>query len=113
MHIHTFSYVSRFFWLFGSLTPCVHGEVLALLVSLLCARLGLLRCASCWTRPLGGGRWRHYLCNLQGDYLEIHKTAFQRFGIYYVGLILREPKMLALAGQPSLHGYDGSMVYWT
>ena len=27
---------------------------------------GLL-CASCWTRPLGGGRWGHYLCNLQGE----------------------------------------------
>ena len=44
---------------------CIWG-VLALLSSLLCTRLGLLRCASCWTRPLGGGRWRHYLCNLWG-----------------------------------------------
>ena len=45
---------------------CIWG-VLALLVSLLCTSLGLLRCASCWTRPSGGGRWRHYLCNLWGN----------------------------------------------
>ena len=44
-----------FFWfLLGVL--CIWG-VLAWLVSLLCTRLGLLRCASFWTRPLGGGRW--------------------------------------------------------
>ena len=34
-------------------------EVLVLLVPLLRTRLGLLRCASCWTRPLGGGRWEY------------------------------------------------------
>ena len=33
-------------------------------------------------RPFVGGRWRHYLCNLWGEYLKIHKTACQRFGIY-------------------------------
>ena len=38
--------------LFGAL--CIWG-VLVLLVSLLCTRLGLHRCASCWTRPFG--RW--------------------------------------------------------
>ena len=56
-----------FWFLLGVL--CIWG-VLALLVSLLCTRLGLLRCASCWTRPLGGGRWRHYLCNLWGRILK-------------------------------------------
>ena len=57
--------VFGFFWfLLGVL--CIWG-VLALLVSLLFSRLGLLRCASCWTRPLGEGRWRHYLCNLWGN----------------------------------------------
>ena len=43
--------------------------------------------------------------------MKIHKTTFQRFGIY-VGLMIWEPYMLALAGQPSLHGYDACMVYW-
>ena len=50
-----------FWFLLGVL--CI-WEVPVLLGSLLCTRLGLLRCASCWTRPLGGGRWGHYLCNL-------------------------------------------------
>ena len=50
-----------FLFLLGIL--CIWG-VLVLLASLLCTRLGLLRCASCWTRPLGGGRWEHFLCNL-------------------------------------------------
>ena len=54
------------FWVFWFLLGvlCIWG-VLAWLVSLLCTRLGLLRCAS---RPLGGGRWGHYLCNLWGEY---------------------------------------------
>ena len=45
-------------------------RVLALLVSLLCTRLGLLRCASYWTCPPGGVQWRHYLCNLWGVILQ-------------------------------------------
>ena len=36
-------------------------RVLAWLVSLLCTRLGLLRCASCWTRTLGGRQWRQFV----------------------------------------------------
>ena len=28
------------------------------------------------TRPLGGGWWGHYLCNLWGAYLKIHKNAY-------------------------------------
>ena len=44
-----------FFWfLLGVL--CIWG-LLVFLGSLLCTRLGLVRFASCWTRPLGGGRW--------------------------------------------------------
>ena len=39
---------------------CTWG-VLALLSSLLCTGLGLFRCASRWTRLLGGGRLGHYL----------------------------------------------------
>ena len=100
---------SGFFWfLLGVL--CI-WRVLVLLVSLLCTRLGLLRCA-CWTRFLGGGRWEHYLCNLWEEYLKVRKTAYKYFG-RYEGFLIWTPYMLALAGQPSLHGYDACMVYWT
>ena len=100
----------EFFWfLLGVL--CIWG-VLALLVSLLCTRLGLLRCASCWTRPLGGGRWRHYLCNLWGEYLKIHKTACMYFWMQWK-FGMWKPYMLALVGRPSLHGNCACMVYWT
>ena len=30
-----------------------------------------------------------------------------------MGFMVWEPFMLASAGQPSLHGYDACMVYWT
>ena len=83
-----------------------------MLVSPLCTGLGLHRCASCWTRPLGGGRWGHYLCNLWGECLIVHKTACMYFGIHE-RFMKWEPCMPALAGQPSLHGYDACMVYWT
>ena len=101
------------FWvLFGFfLVSCAYG-VLALLGSLLCTRLGFLRCASCWTRPFGGGRWGHYFCNLWGEYLKVHKVVYEYLGIY-VDFWMWEPYMLASAGQPSLHGYDACMVYWT
>ena len=42
------------FWLLFCVL-CI-WRVLVLLVSLLCTRLGLLWCASCWARPLGGSR---------------------------------------------------------
>ena len=74
---------------------------LVLLVSLLCTRLGLHWCASFWTRPLGGGRWGRHLCNLWRECLAAH----QYFGIF-VHFFKWKPFMLALAGQPSLHGYD-------
>ena len=56
--------VNGVFWAFWFLLGvlCIWG-VLVFLGSLLCTRLGLLRCASCWTRPLGGGWWGHYLGN--------------------------------------------------
>ena len=77
----------RAFWfLLGVL--CI-WRVLVFLASLLRARFGLLRCASCWTRPLGGGRWGHYLCNLWGEYFKVHKTACMYswilFMFYYCG----------------------------
>ena len=101
-----------FFWDFWFLLHvlCIWG-VLAFLVSLLCTRLGLLRCTSCWTRPLGGGRWRHYLCNLRGEYLKIHKTAYMYLSVRW-GFLIWEPYMLALVGRPSLHGFHAYMVYW-
>ena len=64
------------FLFFGVL--CMWG-LLALLVYLLCTRLGLLRCASYWTWPLGGVQWRHYLCNLWGEYFKLYKTACNVF----------------------------------
>ena len=65
------------FWLlFGVLCVC------GVLVPLLYTRPGLLWCASCWTRPVGGGRWRHYFCDLWRDCLAAHKIAdkFLSFG---------------------------------
>ena len=49
------------FWLLlGAL--CIWRVLAWLVCPLLCTGLG-----SCWTRPLGGGRWGHYLCDLRGD----------------------------------------------
>ena len=102
----------RFFGLFGfSSVSCV-WEVLVLLVSLLRTRLGLLRCASCWTRPLGGRRWVHYLRNHWRERLAAHKTAYKYFCIC-LGFMIWKPFLLASAGQPSLHGFYACMVYWT
>ena len=105
--------VNGVFWAFWFLLGvlCIWG-VLVLLGSLLCTRLGFLRCASCWTRPLGGGRWGHYLCNLWGAYFKVHKTACKYLGIH-VDFWMWEPYVLASAGRPSLHGYDACMVYLT
>ena len=82
-HVRDFCFWFGVFWAFWFLLGvlCTWG-VLVLLGSLLCTRLGLLRCASCWTRPLGGSRWGHYLCNLWGEYLKVHKTAYKYFGIH-------------------------------
>ena len=95
-------------WLLFSVL-CV-WEVLVLLVSLLRTRLGLLRCASCWTRPLGGGRWGHYLCNHWTQRQAAHKTGCTYFRIC-LGFLIWEPCMLA--GQPSLHGYHACMPFWS
>ena len=106
-----------FFELFGfSSVSCVPGGVLVLLVPLLRTRLGLHWCASCWTRLFGGGRWEHYLCNHWRECQSAHKFAYFYFWFYdcpsngkpYIYIY-----MLALAGGPSLHGYDARMVYWT
>ena len=69
------------FWVFWFLLSvlCIWG-VLVFLVSLLCTRLGLLRCASCRTCPFGRVRLGHYLCNLWEEHLKIHKVANMYFG---------------------------------
>ena len=101
-----------FFWAFWFLLGvlCI-WRVLVFLGSLLRTRLGLHWCASCWTRPLDGGRWGHYLCNLWGEYLKVHKIADKHFWVC-VCFLLWKPYMLASAGRPSPHGYDACMVYW-
>ena len=66
-----------FLGVFGfCLVSCVYMEVLVLLVSMLCTRLGLHRCGSCWTRPFGVVRWGHYLCNHWRECQAAHKIAF-------------------------------------
>ena len=92
-HVSSCCVFGAFWFLLGVL--CIWG-VLVFLGSLLCTRLGLLRCASCWTRPLGGSRWEHYLCNLRGENLKVHKTAYKYLGIYVgfydVGAIKASPQ---------------------
>ena len=100
----TFVLGLEFFGLFGVfLASCAYGEFWLCLAPC---------CVHCWTRPLGGGRWGHYLCNLWEEYLSFHKTAYTYLGIYGYFLIW-EPYMRPLARQPSLHGNDACMVYWT
>ena len=72
------------FWVFWFLLGilCIWG-VLVFLVSLLCTRLGLLRCASCRTCPFGIVRLGLYLCNPWGEHLKIHKIASMYFGIFW------------------------------
>ena len=95
----------RFFFVVLLGVLCIWG-VLAWLASLLCTRLGLLWCASCWTRPLGKGRWGHYLWNLGGECLAVHKTACMYLGIHEL-FMKRELYMLGSVGQ------DACMVFWT
>ena len=98
------------FWV-SSLVSCAYGGVLVFLVSLLCTRLGLLRCASYRTCPFGSVRLGLYLCNLWEEYSKIHKVANMYFGSF-LEIFTWKPYMLASVGQPSLHGYYACMVYW-
>ena len=82
-----------------------------MLVSLLHTRLGLLWCASCWTRLFGVVRWGHYLWNHWRECQAAHKIACHIwFRDVFIG---GKPYMLALVGRPSLHGNYACMVYWT
>ena len=81
-----------------------------MLVLLLCTRLGFLRCASCWTRFLGGGPREHYLRDSRGVSWITQKSVF-RFRWRWSdsgGIMLY---MLVLVGQPSLRGRDACKVF--
>ena len=92
--------------------PCAYGGVLVLLVSLLCTGLGFIG-----VPPAGHALWAEVGGSITfvtsgENCLTVHKTACMYLGIH--GRFMKlEPFMLPLAGQPSLHGYDACMVYWT
>ena len=66
-----------FWFLLGVL--CIWG-VLVFLGSLLCTRLGLHWCASCWTRPLGVGSVGALpLESLEENVRQLHKIAHKLF----------------------------------
>ena len=85
--------------------------VLALVYPFMCAGLGLRRCASRWTRPLGGGRWRHFHRDPHG----VHWLA-RKFAPYSLGdgsdSYDEMPYMLTSAEQPSPHGHYACMECW-
>ena len=82
---------------------------------------GPRRCAYRRTRPLGGSRWRHYVCSLLGVHwfpLKCGRKTVEWYGkqvchmfgrSYYSDDMLC---VLALVRLPSLHGYYAGMVYW-
>ena len=102
-------------FLFGFLASpgalCILGVLVLLVIPLVCTRLGSQRCASCWTRPVGGGRWEHYLCFFWGVCWATQKSACQNSGWVsnFIGFKLYMP---ALVRWPSLHSCDACMVYW-
>ena len=64
------------FWLLlGAL--CIWGVLALLVISPVCTRLGFQRCASCWTRPSGGGRWGITFLNSEEFAGKHKKTAGQ------------------------------------
>ena len=97
--------VRRFLGIRGAPWRLVYIGVLALPVyTLMCAGLGLRRCAYRSTRPLGGGRWGHHLRDPRGVHWFAQKCA-SCIRCNGSNSICVMPYMLALAGQPSLHGY--------
>ena len=94
---------------------CSYEEVPALLVfPLMCTGPGLRSCAHRWTRPLGGGRWVHYLPGLREFAGFPFKALARENWFLYDGVVCRDessniycwmlPHMPALARLPSLHG---------
>ena len=70
------------FWLLLG-TLCILGVLVLLVIPLVCSRFGFQRCASYWTRPVGGGRWGHYLC-YPWEFAGQHKKLPVRFFCFYL-----------------------------
>ena len=89
----------------------VHLGVLVFVVyPLVCTKFGFQRCALCWTRPVGGGRWGHYLCYTWEVCWEAQKTtSCKNYSIW--SFLFFKLYMLALVGRPSLRSYDACTVY--
>ena len=100
-------------WGFGVLLGILcFWRVLALLFShIMSTGSGLRRCAYRWTRPLGRGRWEHYLRGLLGVHWFLQKCAWKIEGScsYCVGVMLY---VVAFVRLHSLHGYNACMVCW-
>ena len=69
------------------------------------------------SRPLGVDQLGHYLLDHWEESMGVHNTIFLFLfgkGVYfYRGYFLDwKPYVLALVGQPSLHGYYACMVFW-
>ena len=73
------------FWVFWLLlgTLCILGVLVFVVYPLVCTKFGFQRCALYWTRPVGGGRWGHYLCYPWGVCWEAQKTtSCKNYGIW-------------------------------
>ena len=82
---------------------------------LVCTRLGSCWCAFSGSRPLGVAWLGHYQLDHWEESTAVHNTTFIfwiwvyfRWGVF----LIWKPYMLALVGQPSLHGHDACMVFW-
>ena len=93
------------FWAFWVLLGvlCIWKVLTLLILPLISAGLGLRRCHYRWTRPSGGGRWGHYLCDLWGVHWCAQRCALS---VQEVGSnsTVKMLYVLALVGLPSLHG---------
>ena len=77
-----------FVFLASPWTLCILGVLALLVISLVCTRFGFPRSASNWTRPVGGGRWGHYLCYPWGVCWAAQKTASQMCYVFLVFVTL-------------------------
>ena len=64
-----------------------------------------------WTRPLGGGRWEHFLLDPRGVHCFSQKSASCYHGDGSDSIVAML-YVSALAGLPSLLGYDAGVVFW-